>query len=77
MDSPALDVSDPNSSNTKGSDVVCYDSKYQTSPVGVKFKQCVSCLQNSTATRGTETDQFWFLCEFFLHRVLNIALERV
>ncbi|KAL2266300.1 hypothetical protein VTJ83DRAFT_5652 [Remersonia thermophila] len=60
MDSPGLDVSDPNSSTTKTSDIPCVDSDY-SSPVGAKFKDCMTCLQSSTFSQGSESDVMWFL----------------
>ncbi|RYP61454.1 hypothetical protein DL770_009778 [Monosporascus sp. CRB-9-2] len=61
VDSNDLDFSDPNSSNTKNKDITCYDSKYTTSPAGQKFQRCISCLQDSTFSQGSENDQLWFL----------------
>lgn len=62
IDSPGLDLSDPNSSTTTGDDITCNDRDYAASPFGQKFQKCVSCLQNSTAVHGRENDQMWFLC---------------
>lgn len=62
IDNASLDPSDPNSSNTYNSDIVCSDDDYASSPVGVKWQNCMSCLQNSTFSQGTENDQMWFLC---------------
>lgn len=64
VDSSDLNFADPNSSNTKNKDIVCYDSEYQSSPAGSKFQQCLGCLQNSTYTQGGESDQLWFLCRY-------------
>lgn len=61
VDSADLDFSDPNSSTTKNSDITCIDSEYATSPAGQKFQRCMSCLQDSTFTQGSESDQLWFL----------------
>ncbi|RYO76843.1 hypothetical protein DL762_009666 [Monosporascus cannonballus] len=61
VDSNDLDFSDPNFSNTKNKDITCYDSKYTTSPAGQKFQRCISCLQDSTFSQGSENDQLWFL----------------
>ncbi|CZR59234.1 uncharacterized protein PAC_09126 [Phialocephala subalpina] len=60
MDDPTADVSDPNVSNTLGQDIVCNDADYSSTSVGRKFKQCLTCLQNSTASSGSENDQGWF-----------------
>lgn len=61
VDSTGLDFSDPNSSTTVNDDITCYDSKYSTSPAGQKFQSCMSCLQDSTFSQGSESDQQWFL----------------
>lgn len=63
IDNPTADVSDPNSSTTNGTDIVCTDEAYTSTSAGQKFNSCVSCLQNSTANSTTESDQEWFLCE--------------
>ncbi|CCF37027.1 LPXTG-domain-containing protein [Colletotrichum higginsianum] len=61
LDFNGLDISDPNSSNTKGKDITCTDNKYQTEASGQKFQQCMSCLQDSKFVQGGENDQDWFL----------------
>ncbi|KAI0002305.1 hypothetical protein F4779DRAFT_135315 [Xylariaceae sp. FL0662B] len=61
IDSSGLDVSDPNSSNTKNEDITCNDSEYSTRAAGQKFQSCVSCLQDSTFAQGKQNDQLWFL----------------
>ncbi|KAK4190678.1 hypothetical protein QBC35DRAFT_63096 [Podospora australis] len=75
MDSPTLDTSDPNSSNTRNSDIVCEDAKY-ASAAGTKFKDCMTCLEESSFSQGSESDAMWFLyniryaasyCMFGLH----------
>jgi hypothetical protein len=63
IDNPSADVSDPNTSNTYGSDIVCTDAEYANTAVGQKFEKCITCLQNSTANSTTESDQGWFLCK--------------
>ncbi|KAK4228264.1 hypothetical protein QBC38DRAFT_162764 [Podospora fimiseda] len=60
QDSSTVDVSDPNSSTTKNSDIVCQDAKY-SGPAGTKFKTCMSCLQTSGFSQGSESDIMWFL----------------
>ncbi len=62
-DSLDLDASDPNSSNTRNSDITCPDAGY-SSPAGTKFKTCMTCLQTSTFSQGSESDTMWFLCTF-------------
>ncbi|KAK3946068.1 hypothetical protein QBC46DRAFT_65220 [Diplogelasinospora grovesii] len=61
VDSTTLDFSDPNSSNTRNSDITCHDAAYGTTETGMKWKNCMSCLQNSTYSQGSESDQQWFL----------------
>ncbi|CAJ2507516.1 Uu.00g087020.m01.CDS01 [Anthostomella pinea] len=61
VDSDDLDFSDPNSSTTTNKDITCYDSKYSSSPAGQKFQSCITCLQESTFSQGSENDQLWFL----------------
>lgn len=66
VDSNDLDYSDPNSSNTLNKDVNCHDKNYASTPSGQKFRRCLGCLQDSTFSQGSETDQGWFLCMFNL-----------
>ncbi|KXJ93370.1 hypothetical protein Micbo1qcDRAFT_194574 [Microdochium bolleyi] len=82
VDSNDLNFADPASSNTRNKDIVCYDSEYQSSPAGQKFKRCLSCLQGSTFAQGQESDQQWFLynlrytvdyCIFGFPNATNIA----
>jgi len=61
VDSRDLDFSDPNSSRTRGSDIVCNDEDL-ASPAGTKWKDCLSCLQTSPFSQGSESDQSWFFC---------------
>lgn len=65
MDDPSQDISDPDVSNTYGSSIVCNDADYDNTVVGNKFKKCINCLQNSTASDSDsgETDTAWFLCK--------------
>lgn len=60
-DSSDLDASDPNSSHTRNSDITCQDAAY-SSAAGSKFKSCMTCLQTSTFSQGSESDTMWFLC---------------
>lgn len=61
VDSTTLDLSDPNSSNTLASDIVCEDADFTSTSEGKKWKQCMTCLQSSTFVQGSESDQYWFL----------------
>lgn len=69
VDSNDLDYSDPNSSNTLNKDISCHDKDYTNTGAGQKFRRCLSCLQDSTFSQGSETDQGWFLCTF--HHLLT------
>ncbi|KUI71047.1 hypothetical protein VM1G_07208 [Cytospora mali] len=61
LDSEAGNALDPAASTTNTSDIVCYDVDYYSTTVGVKFKNCLECLQNSTDASGSESDVSWFL----------------
>ncbi|KAF5021646.1 hypothetical protein F66182_6304 [Fusarium sp. NRRL 66182] len=61
LDSPRLDRSDPNSSKTRGDDIVCNDDDFKSKPEGQGFQRCLACLQDSTFKKGNESDQDWFL----------------
>lgn len=63
VDSIDDDVSDPSSSTTTGSDITCQNDNYLVTPKGMKFKECMECLQGSTYSQGSESDQMWFLCK--------------
>ena len=65
LDQLDKDKSDPNASNTAGSDIICHDDGY-ASPVGQKYKQCLDCLQNSSDKSTTESDLQWYFCELYL-----------
>ncbi|KAH8664179.1 hypothetical protein BX600DRAFT_512241 [Xylariales sp. PMI_506] len=82
IDSSSLDISDPNSSNTNNSDISCYDTDYSTTKAGAKFEQCMSCMEQSSFSQGTENDQAWYLynlryafdyCIFAYPNASNIA----
>ncbi|KAL2197309.1 hypothetical protein P885DRAFT_34860 [Corynascus similis CBS 632.67] len=60
QDSRDLDRSDPGSSTTKSSDITCEDADYSRA-AGRKFKKCMSCLETSTFSQGSESDTMWFL----------------
>ncbi|KAI8633271.1 hypothetical protein F5Y19DRAFT_417295 [Xylariaceae sp. FL1651] len=61
LDNPESDPLNPNSSNTTPSDITCTDQSYDTSTTGIKYKNCLDCLQKSNATSDTENDISWFL----------------
>lgn len=50
-------------SSTNASDITCRDREYFSTGTGIRFRNCVTCLQRSKATWKTESDVFWFLCK--------------
>ncbi|KXH46206.1 hypothetical protein CNYM01_07698 [Colletotrichum nymphaeae SA-01] len=52
---------DTATSGTNSSDIVCENNQYHASGTGIKFKNCVNCLQKSQATKGPESDAAWFM----------------
>ncbi|WZH45024.1 hypothetical protein QYS62_006065 [Fusarium acuminatum] len=54
-------TSDSKVSTTNPSDVVCEDDEYSDSGNGIRFKNCLNCLQKSDATWKKESDVHWFL----------------
>ncbi|RKL43391.1 hypothetical protein BFJ72_g4215 [Fusarium proliferatum] len=50
-----------NGSATNSSDIVCEDGEYSSSGNGIRFKNCLNCLQKSETTWKKESDVFWFL----------------
>ncbi|KAI1813533.1 hypothetical protein GGS20DRAFT_473649 [Poronia punctata] len=61
LDNPESDPLDPDSSNTKAHEITCTNDSYEKSSTGIKFKNCLDCLQNSNATSHDENDASWFL----------------
>ncbi|KAI1824631.1 hypothetical protein F4861DRAFT_247269 [Xylaria intraflava] len=65
LDNPESNPNDPKSSTTTPDDIVCADDEYNTASPGIKFQNCLSCLQTSNATdnatSNTESDTSWFL----------------
>ncbi|KAI1747356.1 hypothetical protein F4782DRAFT_521364 [Xylaria castorea] len=61
LDNPESDPLSPGSSNTATRDVTCTDDSFDNSATGIKFKNCVDCLQKSNATSSNESDVSWFL----------------
>jgi hypothetical protein len=69
-DSPCADVcigagdvgrSDPEKSETTGKDIACDDDVFASTARGRKAQACMTCLQGSTFTKDSESDQKWFL----------------
>ncbi|KAK1972817.1 hypothetical protein LY78DRAFT_623373 [Colletotrichum sublineola] len=48
-------------SGTNSSDIVCENDQYHSTGKGIKFKNCITCLQESQATKGPESDAAWLL----------------
>lgn len=61
LDNPESDPLDPASSTTTASDITCNDDEYDSTGKGIKFKNCLECLQESNEVNGTENDVSWFL----------------
>ncbi|KAI0024464.1 hypothetical protein F4780DRAFT_725525 [Xylariomycetidae sp. FL0641] len=61
MDNPESNPLNADSSRTTVGDISCKDSDYDSSKAGIKFKNCLDCLQNSNSTAETESDVSWFL----------------
>ncbi|ROW02622.1 hypothetical protein VSDG_01620 [Cytospora chrysosperma] len=62
LDSETGNALDPAASTTNASDIACYDVDYYSTTVGVKFKNCLECLQTSKNASESESDVSWFLC---------------
>ncbi|KAI0471783.1 hypothetical protein GGR56DRAFT_91551 [Xylariaceae sp. FL0804] len=58
--SVCADGSGADSLTTQNDDITCLDSEYSTTQAGQRFQSCLSCLQDSTYSQGSETDQKWF-----------------
>ncbi|KAK2019486.1 hypothetical protein LZ32DRAFT_140952 [Colletotrichum eremochloae] len=54
-------TTDTATSGTTSSDIVCENDQYHSTGTGIKFKNCISCLQKSQATKGLESDAAWFM----------------
>ena len=57
------DPLDPESSSTDISEIVCNNDEYKTESMGLKYRNCLDCLQKSNATHEAESDTQWFLCK--------------
>jgi hypothetical protein len=51
------------SPNTNASEIVCSDLEFTTTSTGLKFKECIECLQGSRQFSGEDTDVARFLCK--------------
>ncbi|KAH7033504.1 uncharacterized protein B0I36DRAFT_321591 [Microdochium trichocladiopsis] len=72
LDNPEDNPNDPIKSTTTPKDVVCTDSKYTTQAAGIKYKNCLQCLQSSHVSKGTESDADWYL--YNLRYTVNVCL---
>lgn len=63
LDNPESDPLSPASSTTSVTDITCNDDDYQSSSKGIKFKNCMECLQESASVNDAENDMLWFLCK--------------
>ncbi|KAI1856101.1 hypothetical protein JX265_011816 [Neoarthrinium moseri] len=61
LDNPESDPLNPASSSTNPWDISCSDDEFSETSKGIKFKNCVDCLQESQAVNGEENDAAWFL----------------
>ncbi|KAM5342551.1 hypothetical protein ACJ41O_013517 [Fusarium nematophilum] len=50
-----------NPSQTNATDIVCEDDDFKSSGTGIRFKNCINCLQKSEDTWEDESDVYWFL----------------
>lgn len=55
---------DSDNSTTNSTDIVCEDDNFSKTGKGIKFKNCLDCLQSSNATHGEESDVSSFLCMY-------------
>ncbi|KAI1087551.1 hypothetical protein F5B19DRAFT_64134 [Rostrohypoxylon terebratum] len=55
------DPANQNVPSTNSSDIVCNDQDYSTTTAGIRFKNCVECLQESHATSDEGNDISWYL----------------
>ncbi|KAB5575669.1 hypothetical protein GE09DRAFT_1215427 [Coniochaeta sp. 2T2.1] len=46
---------------TNSSEIVCSDADFSTTTSGLKFKNCIECMQNSSYFSGLDRDVDWFL----------------
>lgn len=54
---------DSNASATNASEVSCKDQDFSSSGRGIRYKNCITCLQKSDATWKDESDVYWFMCK--------------
>jgi hypothetical protein len=61
IDSPDGDAFSPSASTTNSTDIVCEDLHYHSTGTGIKYKNCIECLQKSEKLNGTESDVLWLI----------------
>lgn len=62
------DAWDPESSSTDISEITCHDEEYDSTSTGIKYRNCLDCLQKSNATQEAESDAEWFLCKIIFFK---------
>ncbi|OTA98294.1 hypothetical protein M426DRAFT_326114 [Hypoxylon sp. CI-4A] len=72
LDDSSGDVRNSNASSTTSTDIVCNDEDYTSTASGIKFKNCVECLQESHAVSNGENDISWYL--YNLRYSLDVCL---
>ncbi|KND93539.1 hypothetical protein TOPH_01708 [Tolypocladium ophioglossoides CBS 100239] len=64
LDSPTGNPFKASDSTTKSTDVSCKDLDYSTTDTGIKFRECLECLQTSKKVDKEESDLKWYICEW-------------
>lgn len=70
VDQPTSNVSDIYSSGTAFGDLVCNDwelSGPNSTGIGKKWVDCLSCTSQSTKVDYEANDVYWFLCKLLLY----------
>ncbi|KAH7318581.1 hypothetical protein B0I35DRAFT_479072 [Stachybotrys elegans] len=61
LDRVTGDSFNPAASSTGSSDITCSDLDFSQEEAGIKFQNCLECLQTSEKVNGTESDLHWYL----------------
>ena len=75
MDDQDSGAHGPANSTTTPSDIVCNNADYWSTAVGTKYRTCLTCLQNSTAVNGSQSDVGSYLCKFFTRTSSRLCLR--
>ncbi|PHH87838.1 hypothetical protein CDD83_8325 [Cordyceps sp. RAO-2017] len=75
LDAASGDRLEASASTTRDADVSCRDADYFTTDRGVKFRQCLDCLQTSSQAAEGESDRGWYI--YNLRYVLSTCLFSV